>query len=427
MKTAKRPLAALLAALLPLTLAACQKGGLDIPAAQTVSDEFQKNMHQSRGGDLDGICETQEGFYFNCDLGPGLKFRLYYMDKATGRVTVLCARPDCGHSDPDTCGALVDVLGLWTDGARLYYVRAERGGEKRVFSQTMSGTERREVMDLGKAAYDRPIYHRGEVYFVLNGSLYAVTLGGDPGDARLIYGRDSAAGTPDGGYAAYDPAQPHYTLWADGDTLYFMVNVTRQDGTQRDTLFSCPLSGGEAEQVWETPGKETVGEWETTGVSVSQWYVTNGFIYFYLSGGDFWKSDLTTGETVKLADTTDKTLYGSAVFSDDRLCLLNDRPLSNPFDGTLMVGAPFHQGGDTVYVYDLEGALLKELSLGPLTERRGTVNGFTLLFCDRENLYFNMDAGRMSEKNGVSGKEQNNVLCRVNIDTGQITEIYSWQ
>lgn len=439
--------AALLAALLALALAGCGREGTKLPTGPAGGEDlrdpslasrggetppwedvdtsaFQKNMHQSRNGDLRDICETREGYYLNCDLGPGLKFRLYYLDKATQRVAVLCGKPDCGHSDPDACDALVDALGLWTDGERLYYTRSERGGGKRVFSEALNGTGRREVMDLGAAAYDRPIFHRGEVYFVSGGVLYAVKPGGDLTDARRIWGRDYTSDGPTGGYGAYDPSEPHYTLWADGDALYFMVNVPQEDGTQRDTLFSCPLEGGEAERVWATPDREDVGEWETTGVSVSQWYVANGSIYFYLSGGDFWKTDLTTGETVKLADTHEKTQYGSAVFSDDYLCLLNDRPMANPFDGTLLVGVPLHEGGDTVFVYDLEGTLLRELSL----EKLGPVNGFTLLLCDGENLYFNVDAGHMSDPvNGVSQKVQNNILCCVNIDTGEITEIYNWQ
>ncbi len=308
----------------------------------------------------------------------------------------------------------MDATALWTDGTRLYYVRSERDGGKRVYSEALNGSERREVMDLGAAAYDRPIYHRGEVYFVSGGVIYAVKPGGDLEDARRIWGRDYASEAPAGGYGAYDPSEPHYTLWADGDALYFMVNVPQDDGTQKDTLFSCPLDGGEAKKVWQTPDKEDVGEWETTGVSVSQWYVTNGSIYFYLSGGDFWRSDLATGETVKLADTSEKTLYGSAVFSDSCLCLLNDRPLSNPFDGALMVGVPLHEGGDTVLVYDLEGTLLKELSLKTL----GPVNGFSLLFCDGKSLYFNAAAGP---------DPSTTTLCSLNLATGAITQIYTWQ
>ncbi len=414
----KKLLAALLAALMALSLAACEEEvGRDdgeTPLLEDVDTSvFQKNLHQSGTGDLDGICETKEGFYLNCDLGPGLKFRLYYLDKTTQRVTVLCGKPDCGHTDPDACNALVDAMGLWTDGARLFYAKAGTGG-KRVYSEALNGTERREVMDLGAAAYDRPIYHRGEVYFVSGGVIYAVELGGDLKDARRIWGRDYNAEAPTGGYGAYDPAMPHYTLWADGDLLYFMVNVTQEDGTQKDTLFSCPLEVGEAKKVWETPDKETVGEWETTGVSVSQWYVANESIYFYLSGGDFWRSDLSTGETVKLADTSEKTLYGSAVFSDSCLCLLNDRPMANPFDGTLMVGVPLHEGGDTVLVYDLEGTLLKELSL----ESLGPVNGFSLLWCDDETLYFNANAGR---------DPSTSTLCSLDLATGEIQQIYNWQ
>ncbi len=449
MKTARRFPAALLAAVLALLLSACYEkagvsaGGEGAGFRQVDESLFQKHLRQSGSADIDDICETDAGFYFISDLGPGLKFRLYYMDRASKRVTVLCAKPDCDHTD-GTCNAMIDGFCLWTDGEKLYFARSEHAGEgsewrdlgKRVYSEELDGTGRREVMSLelapvnGRAlsSFDRPAYHKGTLYFVYNGAVYAVPLDGDIEDARRIWGEDYSDGASSGGYSAVDPEEPHYELWADGDFIYFMVNVTQPDGTQKDTLFAYNTADKRAYQVWQTPDAEEVGTWETTGVSVSRWYVLDGTIYFYLSGGDFWRSDLETGETVRLADTHEKTLYGTAVFSDDYMCLLNDHPIINLATGEYWLGVGLHEGGDTVFVYTLDGELTGELPLDSLSARLGKINGYSLLFCDGENVYFNADAGYMSEPvNGASHKLQNNLLCCVNIKSGEITEIYNWQ
>ena len=66
MKTIKRLFTALLAVLLTLSLAACNKDGekVNIPANQSVSEDFQKNMHQSITTKfLSVAAETDDGFY----------------------------------------------------------------------------------------------------------------------------------------------------------------------------------------------------------------------------------------------------------------------------------------------------------------------------------------------------------------------------
>ena len=73
MKTTKRLISALLAAMLTLSLAACDKdsgnsnGKVDIPTTQTGSDDFQKNMHQAISllGNLPSFAETDTGYYFS--------------------------------------------------------------------------------------------------------------------------------------------------------------------------------------------------------------------------------------------------------------------------------------------------------------------------------------------------------------------------
>ena len=106
MKTTKRLISALLAALLTFSLAACDKGSGDgdgkvdnptqtgdgggkgdISATQTGSDDFQKNMHQSNAGNIDLICETETGYYFQY-YGVIYTGALFYIDKGTNKATI---------------------------------------------------------------------------------------------------------------------------------------------------------------------------------------------------------------------------------------------------------------------------------------------------------------------------------------------------
>lgn len=426
----KKLLAALLAALLTFSLAACQKGNdLNIPAGQTGSEDFQKNMHQSNSSDLLFACETEGGFYFTRDA------YVYFMDRETKRVTVLCGKPECAHRGR-TCNAWVNAHSLWFYDGKLYFSNGDAVEEnesyvdygERLYSLAPDGTDRRAVQDLerepgGNTALKltSPILHRGVTYFAYCEALYALPLGGGFKDAKRIWGEERDAHS--GGIYLYDPNEIAYDLWADGDFIYFMVNLPQSDGTSKDTLFAYDPETEEVSQIWETPDADEVGEWETTGVSVSQWYVMDGTIYFYLSGGDFWKTDLAAGETVKLADTSDKTLYGSAIFSDEAMCLLNDGPDPELEGAVSVLGGVSHTGGDTIYVYGMDGHFIKELSLAGLYGEKEELHECEMVFCADGDIYFIADAGH----HGPASYIRDLTLCSVNIDTGKIAEIYNWQ
>ncbi len=460
----KRTAAALLAVLLTVSLGACHRGAETTPGGDTAnaapegsgtdtareegaerlpfqgSDgwDFQKNMHQSAFGSLAHLGKAETGYYFQFDT------TLYYLEGTSGRVTPLCAKPDCAHGD-GTCSAWAGAYALWYSGGRLYFVRRdreERDGTftelgKRVYAVNPDGTGRRQVMSLelrpveGQplSSFDEPICHRGQVYFVYNGALYRMPLEGDAGEAERIWGEDYYSGGGTGGYTAYDPDEPHYTLWAEGETVYFMLTAPRENGARRDALYACDTVEKSVDKVWEVPGEDQVGPWETTGVSVSRWYVTNGYIYFYLSGGDMWRGDLSTGKNVKLADTHEKTLYGTAVFSDAYMCLLNDRPMTDPATGKPWLGAGLHAGGDTVYVYRLDGTPVREIPLGSLWDTLGQIEGFYPVLCDSGALYLIADAGEMVPLPGGAGSQKSrcDVLCRVDLETGAVSEITRWE
>ena len=439
MKPVKKRMAALLAAVTALSLAGCGKGGIIAS-----DDDFQKNMHQSNTDEMDTVCETEDGFYFRLDELTG--GHLYHLDKATGQVTILCAKPECAHND-ETCNADIGAWQLWTTGGRLYYTyhdyREEKGGVTnyglRLHSAASDGTDRKVVQELqfepsGDASpwMPQPILHRGVVYFPYSGVLYAVPLGGDiHKDAEAIWGQANEEGTVDaGGVPVINTSYLSYTLWADGDLVYFMVDPPQADGTYKDVLFSYDTNTKEVKEVWRTPDAADVGEWASTGVSVSQWYVLDGYIYFYLSGGDFWRSSLENGGYEKLADTHEKAAYGSAVFSDDYLCVLNDAPDPKYAGATAtfsITGGMDYVGGDAIYVYGLDGKFVKEISLKPLYEQLDTLTHCELAFCDGDGVYFVADASTWSERvNGASHIIPDYFLYRADIKTGEVTKLCNW-
>ncbi len=423
MKTAQK----LLASLLALSLAGCGKGG---PANQTGSGDFQKNMHQSTTNNLRYVCETEDGIYFQ-----DFDVFAYYLDKETKRVTILCGKPDCEHRDA-ACDAWFYTKCLWAYGGKIDFSNSdyiEINGRlvdygNRLYSVDPDGTNRAVVQNLdfvpgGNTERERtdPIMHRGITYFTYSGILYTLPLGGGIEDAERIWGQELEA----------DPShslisnQPRYTLWADGDTLYFMVNMPQADGTNRDTLFACDTDTKEVSQVWETPTAGEVGKWETTGVSVSQWYVTDGTVYFYLSGNGFWRSDLENGSTEKLAGITENPSAGSAIFTDEYLILMNDAPVNT---ASFASYGTRRTGGDTVYIYGMDGKFIKELSLEALYGRVDTITHCGLAFSTGRDVYFIADAGTQGGLvNGEVPHYRNLFLCCVNIDTGRITQIYNWQ
>ncbi len=421
MKTAKRLLAALLAALLTLSLSACDRGGgdLDLPAGMTGDGDFQKNLHQT---DKLSFLEADTGYYFSYSS-------LYYVDKDTMRATEVCAKPDCDHTDDAICNARIHADYLLTGGERIYYVGYDHD-PKTVGSVKLDATQRETVQELkfnefsaSQSSYDPAIYHRGYIYYVSDDVLYRVKLGGEKDSAEEIWKPEGAGSAQShGGLIDFNPNAIHYTLWADGDILYFMANVQTADGTYKDVLFQCGLDGSDVKQVWATPGKDQVGEWERTGVSVSQWYITNGYIYFYLSGGDFWRTELATGKHEKLADTHEKTLYGSAVFSDDYLALMSQLPAD--FYGEVTEGGEFRVPGDSIFLYGIDGTLKKEISLAPLREALDGTITVDMLMCDSTDVYFLATTTTYSTQYGFpTGNTSSVTLWRANFETGEVSQV----
>lgn len=430
MPFARRCAAAGMAALLTCSLTGCQSGSepLDVPTTQTVSDDFQPNAHQSEAM---SFLETDAGYYFTSG-------NLYYINKEDMKTTILCAKPDCDHTDNSYCNARIHAYYLLRIQDKVYYIAWQNNG-KVVCATALDGTQHETLQNLkyrefthSESSTDQAIYHRGYIYFVSDDILYRTKIGAEKDDVEILWQPETAS-EPDTlyGIPIFQPNGLHFTLWAEGDTVYFMANIPDEDDVAVNALYALDPESLAIRKVWTTPTQEEVGTWETTGVKVSQWYVKDGSIYFYLSGGDFWRGDLSTGKNEKLADTHEQTLYGSAVFSDQYLCLLNDIPVAFYGETEPTPGGMFHSNGDTIFVYSLDGKLVRDISLKGLYEDPSEMAQIDLLINSGEDLFFLTTGYTASALEGPFGGLQGNKghvnLCRADLQTGEVSILYQFR
>ena len=431
----KRFLTAALAVILTLSLAACSDGNsAKLPSVSTgdtsvLGTDFQKAMNQSSSEWFSQICETSEGYYFQYDM------MVYYIDKDTGESTALCGKPDCAHtySESDrSCNALINARFLTYYNGKLYYSNADRVKEngsyvdygERLFSMNLDGTEHNAIQSMNLTVggntsmfVTEPMIHRGYIYFCYSGALYAVALGDDIDNAVKIYGSEIIAD----GSNFINTNEMYYELWADGDVVYFMAkNVKQSNGTYKDTLFSYNPQTNKTEKVWEVPNKSEVGTWDTTGVSVSQWYVSNGYIYFFMCGNDIWYTELSTGKTNKLIDLDLDA--GIAAFSSEYIAVINKEYSGfKSFTGESSV-----TGGDTLFVYNYAGKLVKEISLKDFYDDNENVTDCDLLWIGNGKVYIHVDATTVGGVNVSTGASTATVnrhsIITVDIESGAINK-----
>ena len=146
----------------------------------------------------------------------------------------------------------------------------------------------------------------------------------------------------------------------------------------------------EFKQVWQIPDAAEVGKWETTGVSLIRtgtnprgWYIKDGSLYFYLSGNDLWRNDLNGGKNECVAAVSKRIPEsGFAIFNDDNIFIINDYPdhLESLFDRD-------KTKADTIFMYDYDGNLLKELSLKDLGKHLKSVSNIQMLWASDGKLF----------------------------------------
>lgn len=435
----KKLLSILLVGAMLLGLAACGDsgtGGGKLPLPNTTGDDsalandFQKHSDGGFYEDFNRVCETESGYYFTQS-----QF-LQYMDKETKAITPLCTKPNCKHNydDAKICTAYVGSTNLLTyyDG-KLYFCNSWSEAENlksdrvtRLFSINLDGTGLTEVQDLEHKPVENSdqdrlrayIIHRGIVYFSLSGEVYAVKLGNKIDDAVKIVGTHVEGQT--GAIQTFSPYQSSWSLWADGDDIYMMQNnAVKEDKTYTQILYRYNAVSQKTEQVWQTPDKAEVGAWETTGVSVTDWYITGGYIYFYLSGNDVWRTDLASGKAERVAKVSEKAEMGEAFFTDQFIYILKQH---SPNRTNVVGGAPEHLGGEALLVYGLDGSFIKEISFQKFIEKFDSFNKSEFAWAAPDGVFL---TSQIYHRNAGADESYGwtNVLSFVNADDGSVTEI----
>ena len=428
----KRFLTAALAVILTLSLVACgDNNSANLPKPNASGDntilgsDFQKDMNQSKAFHIYNTCENEDGYFFQYADGNA-----YYLDKTSGASTILCGKPECSHTD-DTCNAWAYGNFLTYYDGKLYwsshdYIQ-ENGGVvdkgERLHCMNLDGTNHTVIQELdfvpgGDTSnyLTKPIIHRGIVYFCYSGYLYAVSLGDDIDNAVCLYGEEII----DDGSHIINPNEMYYELWADGDMVYFMAkNVKQSNGTYKDMLYSYDPQNEELTKVWQVPDKSEVGTWSTTGVSVSSWYVSGGYIYYYLSGNDLWYTDLSTGENAKLTDVDLNA--GEAIFSSEYIVVMS----KEVWGKDLINGSAAVNGGDTLYVYDYSGELVKEISLKQIYDDSVNVSDMYLLWIDDSQVFMLADATVNPTDPSITHTTLVYRMYKADIESGTVTKA-SW-
>lgn len=421
----KKAITILLALTFCLTLFGCNDSTANLPKPNVTGDntvlgsDFQKNMNQSKASHIYNTCESEDGYFFLYADG-----NVYYLDKKSGASTILCGKPECSHTD-DNCNAWAYGNFLTYYNGKLYWSSYDRVQEKggvvdygeRLHCMDLDGTNHKVVQKLDFVPggdtnnyITKPIIHRGIVYFCYSGCLYAVALGDDIDNAVCLYGEKIS----DDGSHIIGSNELYYELWADGDMVYFMAkNVKQKNGTYKDTLYSYDPQSEKLTKEWEVPDKSAIGSWDTTGVSVSSWYISGGYIYYYLCGNDLWYSKLSSGENIKLADLDISS--GSAIFSSDYIVIMDKKTY-----GVGLGGSAALTGGDTLYVYNYSGELVKKISLKQIYDDSVNVSDIFLLWIDDSKVFLLSDA-TVLVPNATSTKL---VYCMysADIETGKVTK-----
>ncbi len=424
----KKLISLAIALTLCLTLFGCSDEQANLPKPNVTGDttvlgsDFQKDMSQSTAFHLENICESERGYFFCYADG-----NIYYLDKESGASTVLCGKPECSHND-ENCNAFTAALSLTYYDGKLYWTHHDYVQENgsvvdkgiRLHCMDLDGTNHTVVQNLEftpggntSSSLTKPIIHRGIVYFNYSGRLYMAALGADIDNAVCIFGEEIT----DDGSLMINTNELYYELWADGDLLYFMAkNVKQSGGSYKDVLYSYDPQNQNLTKLWQVPEKSEVGTWDTTGVSVSSWYVSGEYIYFYLCGNDLWYSELSTGKTAKLADVD--LSAGAAIFSAEHIAVMNKEKW-----GQNIGGGSALTGGDTLYLYNYSGELVKKISLEKIYADSVNVEDCSLLWIDDGQVYILADATVQ-----IANATHTTLVYRMysaDIETGEVTKS-SW-
>ncbi len=268
------------------------------------SFDYNKLMMNING--TQQVVETEDGYYSS--VGGGY---LYFIDKKTGKATIVCNLPNCNHDNPETCPGYINTNELHLYDGKLYYSHSYEGA-RYVWSIDLDGNNKKRVQMLEDnynyffADNDSFIIHRGIVYYPIStGEIMANKLGADMKNAVSIFKEVQDEAKFMNGMQVVHDNIARQMLYADGDYIYLRAIIEKDDGYV-ETFFRYNALTRKSEKIFEIPSEDVVGSWEEAGVKSEGWYITGNKIYYFLSGNGLWKYDMETKENSKVIDTKDK-------------------------------------------------------------------------------------------------------------------------
>ena len=245
---------------------------------------------------------TQEGYYLlEAQQGGGQNMK--YIDFATAKLIYLSNDPSALHTnEADTSWMEQSASFLFVLNGKLYCTATDFSGATVIFEMSPTGSERRQVLKLpGNLSMKRGLATDGVNLYTtldavneqmqLTSALYClspetgeVTLLQELGEADLLYG-------------------------ADGNCLYFKCTevLDEQDGLKAEsTLKAYSLENKSLETIFSWPEGSNCGA------------IRNGcFYYFTYEDGTLYALNLTTKETVTLAQDLPNTGSMDGIYFDD--------------------------------------------------------------------------------------------------------------
>ena len=299
-----------------VALSGCGQSGAQMAASQAVSEK--ESALETPGEDSDTVSlrmltppdgvyvttgmGTQEGYYLleaQASGGQNMK----YIDFATAKLIYLSNDPSALHTtEADTSWMEQSASFLFVLNEKLYCTATDFSGATVVFEMSPTGSDRRQVLKLpGNLSMKRGLATDGVNLYTtldavneqmqLTSALYClspqtgeVTLLQDLGEADLLYG-------------------------ADGDCLYFKCTdvLDGQDGLRAEsTLKAYSLQKKSLETIFSWPEGSNCAA------------IRNGcFYYFTYEDGTLYALNLTTKETVTLAQSLPNTGSMDGIYFDD--------------------------------------------------------------------------------------------------------------
>lgn len=245
---------------------------------------------------------TQEGYYLlEAQQGGGQNMK--YIDFATAKLIYLSNDPSALHTnEADTSWMEQSAAFLFVLNEKLYCTATDFSGATVIFEMSPTGSDRRQVLKLpGNLSMKKGLATDGVNLYTtldavneqmqLTSALYClspetgeVTLLQELGEADLLYG-------------------------ADGNCLYFKCTdvLDEQDGLKAEsTLKAYSLENKSLETIFSWPEGSNCGA------------IRNGcFYYFTYEDGTLYALNLTTKETVTLAQDLPNTGSMDGIYFDD--------------------------------------------------------------------------------------------------------------